>query len=117
MGNACVRCIVLIVLLTSCKGRHAPAPGGVSRSLATTDVTIFDYKFQPRSLTVSVGATVRWINKDIAPHTATRNITEEAFDSGRMVYGDIFTHTFQAAGSYAYLCFYHPGMQGEIVVR
>ena len=62
--------------------------GGVSRSLATTDVTIFDYKFQPRSLTVSVGATVRWINKDIAPHTATRKVTEEAFDAGRMVYGD-----------------------------
>jgi len=76
-----------------------------------------DYKFQPPLLTVSVGTTVKWVNKDVAPHTATRNASDEAFDSGRMGPGAVFEHTFHAPGTYGYLCWLHQGMQGRVVVQ
>ena len=83
------------------------------------EVLIYDYKYFPPTLTVPVGTMVTWKNKDIAPHTVThRSYTaEEAFDSESMGHLALFTHRFQAAGSFAYLCVYHQGMQGTVVVQ
>jgi plastocyanin len=82
------------------------------------EVVIYNYKFDPPTLTVSVGKTVTWYNRDIAPHTAThRSFSEEAFDSGSLGHLATFTHTFRTPGSYAYLCVFHQGMMGTIVVQ
>jgi plastocyanin len=81
-------------------------------------VVIYDYKFKPQALTVSRGTTVSWVNRDTAPHTATRrSISDEPFDSGNLAFEAGFTHTFQSTGSFHYLCVYHPGMQGTVVVE
>ncbi len=51
----------------------------------------YDYKFKPQTLTVPRGTSVSWINRDTAPHTATRrSLANEPFDSGNLV--------FEAAG-------------------
>lgn len=82
------------------------------------EVLIYEYKFKPQALTVPRGTTVTWINRDTAPHTATRRSeNDEPFDSGNMVFEAAFTHTFQSAGTFIYLCIYHPGMQGRVVVE
>lgn len=81
-------------------------------------VLIYEYKFKPRALTVPRGTTVTWINRDTAPHTATRRSeNDEPFDSGNMNFEAAFTHTFQSTGTFIYLCIYHPGMQGTVVVE
>jgi plastocyanin len=82
------------------------------------EVVIYDYKFVPLTLTVPVGTTVTWVNHDIAPHSAThRSYGDEPFDSGALGHKAIFSHTFKTAGSYAYLCIFHQGMMGTIVVQ
>ena len=72
------------------------------------------FQFDPPMLTVPVGTTVTWTNLDQAPHTATA--TDGAFDSGNLNRGQSFSFTFVEAGSFAYVCRYHPNMKGTIVV-
>jgi plastocyanin len=101
------------------------ACGGVPRNIVPDptpangqQVVIYGYKFKPQTMTVARGATVSWINRDTAPHTATRHSeNDEPFDSGNLAFEAGFTHTFQSAGSFHYLCIYHPGMQGTVVVQ
>jgi plastocyanin len=82
------------------------------------DIIIYEYKFVPSTLTVPVGTTVTWTNYDIAPHTATyRSYSDEAFDTGNMGAQEIYRHKFRTAGTYDYICVYHQGMRGTIVVQ
>ena len=82
------------------------------------EIVIYEYKFIPASLTVPVGTTVTWINYDVAPHTATyRSFTEEAFDTGNLGASQLYRHKFRTAGSYDYICVYHQGMRGTVVVQ
>jgi len=82
------------------------------------EVVILDYKFKPVTMTVAVGTTVTWFNQDIAPHTAThRSFGDEAFDSGSLGHLKTYVHTFGTAGRYDYICIFHQGMAGTIVVQ
>jgi plastocyanin len=99
--------------------------GGVPRNIVSAptpadahQVVIYEYRFKPQMLTVSRGTSISWVNRDMAPHTATRrSFNDEPFDSGHMIFDAAYTHTFEAPGSFHYLCIYHPGMQGTIVVQ
>ena len=81
---------------------------------ATQTVTIEGMKFQPASVTVKRGDTVVWQNKDVVPHTAT---AAGKFDSKNLDAGRSWTWTAGAAGRYDYVCTYHPGMKGTVVVE
>jgi hypothetical protein len=77
-------------------------------------VSISGFSFQPPTLEIGAGATVRWENQDPTAHTVTSS--DGAFDSGRLSSGDSFEFTFDAAGTYDYICAIHPTMQGTVVV-
>jgi plastocyanin len=76
------------------------------------DVRITDFSYQPTTFTVTPGTEVTWTNGDSAPHTATG----DGFDTGRLNDGDSASVTFETPGEYAYICTYHPSMEGTIVV-
>ena len=78
-------------------------------------VTIKNFAFSPSELTIPVGATVVWKNEDSVAHTATSS--GQGFDSGNLDQGQSFSFTFAKAGTYAYVCSYHPNMTGKIVVQ
>jgi plastocyanin len=80
----------------------------------TYDVDIAGFAFDPDTLTIVVGDTVRWTNSDAAPHTATSNTG--VFDSGTLATGDQFSYTFDQVGSYPYFCSIHPSMTAVITV-
>ncbi|CAG0933896.1 Amicyanin-alpha [Thermoflexales bacterium] len=101
--------------------------GSVSKALTVTivppagedvtDVSIINFAFQPRVITISVGSTVRWINADQAAHTSTSVVSStENWDSGNLASGQVFTHTFNTPGTFDYLCTLHLSMQGTVVV-
>jgi plastocyanin len=71
-------------------------------------------QFAPRTITVAVGGTVKWINNDTMPHTVTAS--DKGFDSDMIAKGAAFERTFPVAGTYAYVCTYHDGMNGTVVV-
>ncbi len=97
----------------------APAVGttaaGAAPAAAITDVAIQNFAFAPKTLTAPVGTTVRWTNKDSAPHTATSG--KGAFESGNLAQGQSFSFKFTQAGTYDYVCKIHPNMTATIIVQ
>lgn len=74
-------------------------------------VQIRDFAFQPASVTISVGQSVRWTNRDQVAHTATGPGFDVVLPPGRTG-----TATFTTAGRFAYICTPHSFMTGEVVV-
>jgi len=79
---------------------------------ADTSVRMAGSRFEPATLTIAVGETVRWFNDDALPHTVSPS--DGSWDSGNLAPGQAFERRFDTAGSYSYLCRYHPGMVGTI---
>jgi plastocyanin len=80
------------------------------------NVSIVDFAFNPKTITVPVGTTVQWTNNGNAPHTVTSTSGSPAFDSGTLNSGDTFRHTFTTAGEFSYRCSIHPSMTGKVIV-
>jgi plastocyanin len=78
--------------------------------------TIQNLAFDPQVLTVTVGMTVTWTNRDPMGHTATSTNTAEPFGSGTLLTGQSYSYAFTKVGSYDYICEIHPSMKGTIVV-
>lgn len=77
-------------------------------------VDVVDFAFEPDDVTVPVGTTVEWTYTDgSSKHTVTFDDGEE---SGDLESGDTYARTFDEAGAYAYVCFYHPHMTGAVTV-
>lgn len=93
-----------LVLLAGC-GARGPA---------LHRVAIHRFLYQPATLTVAVGDTVLWTNRDIVPHTAT---AAGSWDSGNIAPGDSALVTLTHAGAFAYACAYHPIMKAKLEVR
>ncbi|HSD57447.1 MAG TPA: cupredoxin family copper-binding protein [Methanotrichaceae archaeon] len=77
-------------------------------------VDIEGFAFQPATLTVPPGTTVKWTNQDNAPHTVTS--IDGKFDSGSLNKGQEFSFNFTEPGVYDYYCKIHPSMRGQIEV-
>jgi plastocyanin len=105
------------------------------------DVGMGDSVFEPETITVSVGDTVRWLNNSGRGHTVTAYDSDlpdgaaffasGGFDStaaaregwqageGRIDVCETYEHTFETAGEFPYLCIPHEaaGMIGTVVVE
>ena len=84
-------------------------------SAASAGVNIDNFVFGPQTITVPVGATVTWTNKDDIPHTSVS--TEGVFKSKVLDTDEKFSYTFTKAGTYPYYCTIHPKMTGQVVVK
>jgi plastocyanin len=82
---------------------------------ANAEVKIDNFVFGPDTLTVPVGATVTWTNKDDIPHTVVS--TDGVFKSKVRDTDETFSYTFTKAGTYPYYCSVHPKMTGKVVVQ
>src|SRR5271170_1176957 len=82
---------------------------------STAEVTIDNFSFGPVAITVSVGTTVTWINRDDIPHTVVS--TEKVFKSKVLDTDEKFSYTFTKPGEYPYFCSIHPKMTGKVVVQ
>ncbi len=79
-----------------------------------TAVHIDNFTFEPAQLTVKVGTTVTWTNRDDIPHTV---VSAGKFRSKTMDTDGTFSFTFTAAGDYKYFCSLHPHMTGTVKVE
>ena len=84
-------------------------------SAANVEVKIDNFVFGPETITVPVGATVTWTNKDDIPHTVVS--TDGVFKSKVRDTDEKFSYTFTKAGTYPYYCSVHPKMTGKVVVQ
>ncbi len=89
-------------------------------------------RFVPSEITIDVGDTVQWKNRSDLVHTVTdvpdRAVRQgdaalppgaQPFNSGDIKPGETYSHTFEVAGTYKYLCIPHEadGMLGQVIVR
>jgi plastocyanin len=72
------------------------------------------FAFNPKTITVHVGDTVRWNNKSSASEGHT--VTGDGLDSGTLHQGDHYSFKFSKAGSYSYICAFHSNMKGTVKV-
>jgi plastocyanin len=79
------------------------------------EVKIDNFSFAPAALTVPVGTTVTWTNRDDIPHTVVS--TDGVFKSKVLDTDDRFSFTFSNAGKYPYFCSIHPKMTGTVIVE
>jgi plastocyanin len=84
-------------------------------SPANAEVKIDNFSFGPDTLTVPVGTTVTWTNRDDIPHTVVS--TDGVFKSKVRDTDEKFSFTFAKTGTYPYYCSVHPKMTGKIVVQ
>ena len=82
---------------------------------ATAEVKIDNFSFGPATLTVPVGASVTWTNRDDIPHTVVS--TDGVFKSKVLDTDEKFSFTFSKAGTYPYFCSIHPKMTGKVIVQ
>lgn len=88
---------------------------GALLAKGTTHTIVMDgVKYTPANLTVKVGDRVTWVNKDPFPHTAT---SPGHFDSKDIPADGKWTYVAKKAGTYDYICIYHPNMKGTLKVE
>jgi plastocyanin len=86
----------------------------LAQNEAASEVQIQNFAFNPANITVAVGGSVTWTNRDQAPHTAT----SQAFDTGVIAPGSSFSIQFDTPGEIAYICGVHgSSMSGTVVVE
>ena len=98
----------LVVEATSFKASAQQKP-------ETVEVKIDNFSFGPAELTVAVGTTVTWTNRDDIPHTVVS--TDKVFKSKVLDTDEKFSYTFTQAGSFPYFCSIHPKMTGKVAVK
>lgn len=80
----------------------------------TIEVVIEDNTFNPATVNISTGDTVRWTNLDSTTHTVTG--TGASFVSENLNQGDSYEFLFTDPGTYEYYCEIHPSMKGTVIV-
>ena len=97
------------------RAAHAAPVRTAEKAAAANEVLIQDFDFAPATLTVSVGTTVTWSNRDDEAHLV--NSTTDVFKSPPLDTDEKFSFKFAAPGTYPYYCKLHPQMKGQIVVQ
>jgi plastocyanin len=100
--------------LSSVAGAIAFGSMVVPVQAATVQITMENLEISPREVSVKVGDTVEWINKDVFAHTATArsgdfDVNLPAKKSGTMV--------IKKTGMVEYYCRYHPNMKATLKVE
>jgi plastocyanin len=88
-------------------------------------VTIKNFAFSPKVVTVSNGTTVTWTNQDPTPHQiindpggrGTNAGLGQIFKSSPLGTGQSYSFTFTSTGVFPYRCAIHPAMEGQIIVK
>jgi plastocyanin len=117
-GMSIVVGAVLLVVLAPALA-WASGGGGCGRAVTDRDGTrvgIRNFCFGPTILRVRPGETVTWVNRDAVPHTVLgANGAWGGYDTVRRNGGRV-AFRFVSSGVYPYVCTYHPGMIGAVVV-
>jgi plastocyanin len=82
-----------------------------------TLVTIQDFMFSPRNVSISVGQTVQWTYDSHGQFNHTVTSDTGLFGSVKLKPGQSFSCTFKVAGTYGYHCMVHPTVMKNNFVK
>jgi plastocyanin len=107
--------LATVMVATLLLSAGSPRSSAKTPQPATAEVKVDNFSFGPATLTVPVGTTVTWTNRDDIPHTIVS--TDKVFKSKVLDTDEKFSFTFAKAGTYPYFCSIHPKMTGSVVVQ
>jgi len=126
LGLVAIVLTFMLLLGTAPKAPSSQQTTSSPPASAPSSVTVFikqgaavntkDPGYSPAKITVVIGVnnTVVWKNLDNAIHD--EYISGLNVKSPDLNYGDTWSYTFTAPGTYEYVCVYHPWMKGIITV-
>lgn len=88
----------------------SPGPSAAEQHV----ILMVDVAYGPMTLRAHIGDSVRWQNQDMVAHTAS---ARDKSSDVNVSPGRSGIATMKTAGTFAYICRYHPNMTGEIVVE
>lgn len=88
----------------------------VEESGQTWDVDIVGMAFSPAELTIKVGDTVIWTNRDNVPHGVLSDIGQAELQAAPFYKDATYSHTFNTSGTFNYHCGMHPLERGTVTV-
>ncbi len=112
------RILATLLLLLAASMTTTPASAAAPAQQGKTVIVeaVDGNEFAPATITINVGDTVTWRNSDPdSPHNSVS--VDDLWDSGNLETGDEFSFTFEEAGTYEYVCTYHSGMNGTVIVQ
>ena len=116
-----------VFALQGCAASNPPASAAASGQPASrstsktaeaareTVVAMDGVSFVPEQITVKVGETVTWANKDPFPHDV--KAADGSFASGEIAPDARWQYRATKAGRFPYTCTLHPGMDGVLIVE
>lgn len=101
---------------------HSPIPSNQAPAVSpikapapvTHNITIQNFAFSQKSITLKKEDMVMWTNKDSAPHTVTGE--SGGLSSPTLNANGTYSFTFNNTGTFNYHCAFHPSMTGTIIV-
>jgi len=90
---------------------HAPA----QPQAATNEVTIDNFAFNPKIVSVTAGSKLTWRNRDDVPHKI-QSADNRFAGSPLLDTKAAYSVGFPESGEFPYFCSLHPVMQGKVVV-
>lgn len=117
-GGTTAAGLVLACVLAAC-GAGSPGPTDPNDGSTLTDTAassepqhamflLYDNLPEPGQLTVAVGAPVEWKNAGANNHTVTNySQGNDEWEDALVLPGESFTHVFEEAGDYGFICIIH----------
>jgi plastocyanin len=102
-------------IYTACGNISSSEAADTAAVPVPTDIVNFTLE----DLTVPVGTTVTWTNRDGVPHTSTSGVPgtpSDVWDSPQLGNSNSFAFTFNQAGEFPYFCRIHPSMTATVTV-
>lgn len=93
----------------------ALALAGPAGAATTKTVSIYGTTFSPKTVTITAGDTIKWVNRDNDTHQIYG--TKGSFVSAILKQHQTYSFRFNAAGTYTYKDELHPRIKGTIVVK
>ena len=118
--------LILIIMLAIGCGSHVTSTSTTSTTTTTqytsqttsispsvNNVTIINFSFSPKEITIKPGDTVIWTNNDSVTHT----VTGIGWGSNNLTLGQTYSKVFDTVGTFTYNCSIHTSMTGSVVVK
>ena len=119
-GTVCLALLLTSFLFISSCSKDEGSSTNSASTQGQNEIFISGMAFSPASKTISVGSTIKWINKDGAAHTVTSGVPgtpSGIFDSGNLGQNGEFSFKFDQAGTFKYFCNIHQSMTATIIVQ
>lgn len=102
------------------KRKRAPVFLGLVSFLAlaepSVEVSIVNYTFMPQEVSIRVGDTVKWVNRERRTSHSILFPQEGGRESERLFPEESWQRQFTRPGQYPYHCGPHPEMKGLVIV-